>query len=757
MTHERSLRLPVLAALAVLLAHGLVATFFELPGTFNKYTLAAEQHLAGELPAERLVDLSPLYFELAVAATRIMPAAGVLLEGLQILLVAASAGLFAWLLGRRFGRRLTLVALLAFALDRHVLVYERILEPEALFLFTILLFLAGLERSATADGDTAPIVAGVGGALSLGLRPTFLPVFVLVPLYLRLRRGPSPWRRGLVFALPVVAALGLLALRTTAVTGDLDTPVMNPGTVFYEGNQPLSRGTSAVYPPIVLALVGIDDDRPDAAHEHYRRVARASTGEELSIAEVNAYWSARARGHLAAAPLHAAGLLREKLLNALHGYRLHDVDVAWRYDQNLPLPSVPFALLVALGFFGLVFEVRRFTEALPFYILGAMPLLVMLVFYVSARQRMILVPAVLYFAAAALEGLGRLWREDERRRAMLLVLLAGVVTVLLILPDDTLRDDHHFRHGQSLAHVEAAALRQAASRAPMAALTEQAVATVGHAPWVEWVPAYFPQVETSFAERLAEHLLEVDRPGVPAAFDRGVALYRAGRLDEAEIIFGDLDALDAHVYRKTRQPSWPLLYLARIEAVRGKKPAAIALLDRVLETAPGDPFALAEHVALTGNAARRAELFAVVSELDARYLLGRAHVRQGRFIDALNELEIVVERLPELRIARIYLAAALGGAGRIGAGAAHYLEAIRQAPDPLYLSQPIVDLFRRWASRRPADVRRNLIAARILHEHGHYREALVLLESLEPAARLEPAVAEELRHVRTSLAGLEGR
>jgi len=127
---------PLAAAAATLAVHLLVAFLVDLPGAFNKYPRAAALHLAGELPEERLMDLSPLYFELNVAVTRLAPEHPErLLRALQMVLVAAAAGFLAALLDRRAGGAVAALGWLAFASDRHVLVYERILEPEACLLF----------------------------------------------------------------------------------------------------------------------------------------------------------------------------------------------------------------------------------------------------------------------------------------------------------------------------------------------------------------------------------------------------------------------------------------------------------------------------------------------------------------------------------------------------------------------------------------------------------------------------------------------
>lgn len=743
---KRALRCwPLAAAAAALAVHLLIAFLVDVPGVFQKYPRAASQYLTGMLPEERLMDLSPLYFELAVAATRLAPAHPERpLRALQMALVALASGFLAQLLARRFGRGVAALGWLAFVCDRHVLVYERILEPEACLVFLVAGCLFFVDR-----GRGGALVAGCLAGVSLLARPTFLPLFALVPLHLKWQ-GARWTRSAALFAAPVAAALALLMARAAAVTGDPWTPVMSPGTVFYEGNNALSHGTSAVYPPVVRELIGPAEERPDIAHEHYRTVAGAAAGEELSIVRVNAYWSALAAATVRDAPGRWLGLVGEKLRHAFHGYRWHDVTLAWRYDRALGgSPSVPFALLAALALVGMALEARRWRPAMLFYALAGLQLAVMLVFYVSARQRLVWLPALIYFAAAAVERL----REGGRR----LPLAAGVLLLALCfaVPDDRMRDDRYLKSGSVAAQARFQELAAAARDEPLAAHVDLALDALRHAPWVEWVPAYFPQMERSADARLAE-LLAADAArggnGTSAAFDRAVVFLRAGRLAEAAALMGELAAAEREVYRGGQQASQPRFYLARIAAREGDRERAVRLLEEALARAPGDPFVLAELWVLTGDPRHRERLLRLHGPIDARYLAGRALFFHGRYAEAAAELADVVARLPELRTGRIYLAAALGATGRVDEGAAQYLEAVRRQPDPLLLSAPISELFRRWAALHPEDPRTRLLAAHVLHEHGRFREGLALLASLEtPPGDLREAAAEEARRLRRAL------
>ncbi len=751
---------PLWIGLGTFALHGLVAWCYPLSGGFRKYSLAAEQYLAGELPVERLVDFSALYFHLSVVAERLLPWPETAVTWLQLVLAAASVGLVFSLFERRLGPAWAAAAALAMALDRHLLVYARILEPEVCLLFCLLASVWLLDRKTR----LSPWLAGASAALCLAIRPTFLPAFLLVPFYYRLRglSGPLKLRRGrpwlgrpFCFLAPVVAMLLLLALRTAEITGDPRTPMMNPGTVFFEGNNPLSQGTSAIYPPVVLAYVRHSGEEPDPAHQHYRTVARAATSvrfamagsdRQLSIAEVNAYWSELALHFIKDHPGRWIRLLGVKLGRAFHGFRWHDVPTAWKLDQRLFfVPAVPFALLSALAFAGALFEVRRWRQSLLYFALAGIQLAVMLVFYVSARQRLVLLPALLYFAAIAGQRL-------VRERAWPSLLLVALLALTFSLPDDAMGDESYRRRGWRETEARLEQVREQSRVQPLALHADLAVEAVASAPWwLDWLrPAYFPHEEGTLEERVAGLLASRPRTSPAADFDLAAVHLAAGQLDQARRLLEPLGEAGHSVYRGGRQPSQPLTLLARATALAGDRDGAVALLERALERAPADPFTLAELIAL-GEGTYMEPLLRAWGQIDAHYLLGRALLIHGRPREAANVLHLVVSRLPSFRDARVLFAAALGASDQIDRGARQYLEASRIRLEPILAGTEISELFRRWAAAHPESMQARLYAAQVLHRHGHFAEALAMLEALEPPAGLEEAVAQEKGKIRRAL------
>lgn len=743
-------RIAVTVSLVTWLLHGGLALWLPLPGLFNKYGLAAVHYLGGSLPEERLMDFSPLYFHLSVVLTRLTSSPNLWLQTLQIVLAAGSVGLFYVLVRRRLPRAWALLAAGALALDPLLLVYERILEPETILLFLLLAVMVMLPSLRHAPWT------GCLAAACLAARPTFLPIFLAVPVYYFWQRRrktqettrPMEWiRPSALFLLPVLAVLILLSLRAHQATGDWRSPMMNPGTVFFEGNQPLSRGTSAQYPPVVLNFIHHSQgDIPDSGHVHYRRVARAHLGDDASLRRVNAFWADKAWRFLRQEPTLAAEKLLGKLLYAFHGFRWHDVTTAWEYESTLPLPYIPYALMAALALFGTLFEARRWPDSLLFYLLMAVQLGVMVVFYVSARQRLPMLPATIYFAVLAVRRLG-----PAGRRRWLIIPLILLLALTLWLPDAAMRDETYRRQGFQAAEGRFDAARGLGHGDNEPLIVDGFV----YAPWA--LANLFPTYVARHPEPLEARVLEALRQRrVPAAFedawrfDAARLVVEQGSAGADEFLEPLLGRSSPPVYRGSRHASQPGWIVARRALADGDPAKAKQVLADALRQIPGDPFVLAELAALGDPEASRV-LFEVWSQADALYLVGQAQLYQGRFEDAAQSLTQLLDMLPEFRDARVFLAAALGRMDRFDEGVRHYLQAVSQRSEPVLRPDDLVYLVNGWVEQAPDDPERLFYGAQILHRHGELETAYRWLQRVPPPPGVATAWQRELSRLEARL------
>jgi len=234
---------------------------------FTKYTTAASHCLDGTLSPERTLDLSPLYLFIVVGVCKFFPAPVNALILFQSVLVALVSGLLFLLLRRNFSMLPSLAGCTAFICSRSVLVYCRFLEPEILLVFLLVLFIFLVELR----GALNAFLTGVTLSLSLLTRPSFILLALCVPLYYYLREDRGTFRvTATLFAIPLL--LGFMTIVMLG-RGAFPPPLMNPGTVMYDANNPLSKGVIATYPPVSDGLLINYPDESDYQHAIYRLIS----------------------------------------------------------------------------------------------------------------------------------------------------------------------------------------------------------------------------------------------------------------------------------------------------------------------------------------------------------------------------------------------------------------------------------------------------------------------------------------------------
>lgn len=723
----------------VLLGHLAVAALVPSAGSFGKYALAARLLAKGQMASERLIDFSPLYLELHRLALPLEGIFGPLerfLPWVQIVLLAWAVTAASAAASYHLGRRLAFAFALLLAFDTHLLIYVRILEPEILLLTLLATWLFLFERDVLLKRHL--LLAGLAAALAVATRPTFLPVFLLVvPLHLGLREGFRPWRgwlaRASLFVLPILLCSALLSWRAALATGDFRSPAMNPGTVFFEGHQPLSTGISARYPPIVSLGVRSDSEAaPDVGHVLYRRVARLERGEpRLAISKVNEFWAGKALAFLSDHPRLALERAATQLRYSAHAFSFHDVPSAMLLEQRLSvLPLLPFSVLAAFALWGalMVFFRHRMPQYLLFFTILGAQLGVMTLFYVSARQRLLLLPAIVLFALIAGQDL----RLRGRRGWLLLVVLL-LLAFALAVRNPVQNDELYLRSSYSAALEErstiAKGLAAEISSADLASEMCEASALVPSR-LDDTRPADYPQDEESLEDCIARRLRQ--RLGSAPAwlqpsleFDLAWLELERGNLDEAEALLLPLAEARKRFLRSGAEPSDPQFYLARIDFRRGHVEAAKARLAAASKMAPGEPFLLADLLVL-GDESAREQILRNYSELDLQWIYGRALLFYGRPGPALEPLMDVVHFLPNSRRARLELAIALAELSRDDEAFEQLRRADFEQPEPLARASRLLPLFERLA-KKTLSPRERLELGVYFFRYGSYHRAAELL------------------------------
>ena len=770
--------------------------FFSGSEDFVKYVDAArrfalEPGSPGALHPERLADFSPAYLALHRLAQWLpQPAQAVVV--LQIVLVGASGGLvWWWLRGRGVALWLAVLAAAVYLTETQLLVYGTLLEPEALMLFLVMLLLAALDKSerTPADGESTAlpfsagwlVLAGAVCAVAVLTRPTLLPSLVIVPVWLFL----AFWRPGrklrplllgaLCFAAPVLLALGALAVRHASAFGEASPTVMNPGTVFFEGNNPASWGGSASYPPAVFEVeLALLEDKIDPPHNIYRELARVDLGPRASIASVNRYWRQKALAYVVDHPRRFLRVVLLKLDSILRADAHHDVADGGERERALrsvPLPRLPFPFLVFSAVWGVAAAVRRGMTRHELWLvlmLAAAQVAAMLAFYVSARQRLTLLPLLVLLAAWGWHDLAVGARSGRSAQRVLcgIVLAAILGLSLLFLSPAQRTSDRNSSGGHGAVALELSRRsQQARDQGDFESARVLAAQALASAPFLadEVRPASvsFPEGYAELALTLAQRAPTISEasqsePGTSTQrFDRALLLAAAGERLDARELFEALTAEGKHFYRSARVSSLPEVHVARLEALEGDRGASRERLLSVLEDEPGEPFALAWLVALRTeeSSAARLALDRYYDSTSAALLVGRAHCELGQRSEADSELRKVVEAHPAMRRAAVYLSVCGDAASELAR--ARYMSTMRLAVEPVLLEERVVAL----AAEPPSGVEpfgATLERLQILRQLGRFVEANDLIgRSLgreDITTQQEAALAHERAAVSRALA-----
>ncbi|MDD2367015.1 MAG: hypothetical protein PHN84_12705 [Desulfuromonadaceae bacterium] len=730
--------------IAAILAIGTFSYYFanvsSLPDflQFTKYSTAALKFLEGNLTSERALDFSPFYLFIFVIACKFLssPVDAVLL--LQSILVAITSGLLFFLLRRRFNITLSLAGCVAFLLSRSLMVYCHIFEPEVVLVFLLVLFMFVVELR----GALNAFFAGMTLSLCLLTRPSFLLLALSVPIYYYLRaEGNSYKRSSILFIIPVLSGFFLIVAMGE---GTFPPRLMNPGTVLYDANNPLSDGVIATYPPIFSGLLMNYPDESDYQHAIYRVVARKSTGKNLSASEVNKFWSSLAINYITDNPLKFIRFELSKLYYLGNSFRWHDIAEAYKVDAAFSgryLPYLPFAFISSFALLGFCAVGRRW---LDFFIPGVAVIsqtLLMLVTYVSDRQRLSLLPCLIVFAVA---GLSFLWMSRMRTIAAVAALIVCVValswkTELILEHTASIENDAISAEFQANAW----ALQSEDKTAGAAKAQAQSRALAHDYDFMQ--SAYIPVAKDGLAADALREFSRLRGNDAVSRYDCAVLLIEADKLPEAESL---LKVLTVELNDKSEV----LYQLGRIEFKRQLPVKAVQRFKEALAEAPGSPNVLAALFVLTGELTYIERLRRYFDEADVQYFLGLANMDQHNYSVAVDCFRKLHDIVPDYWSGKVLLAAALSGNGQQRESVELYSSAMSQNPNYVLFPEKIAESFRQVAENAGSGSYEEYLYGKVLHQTGNLLAAReVLQESSNNVGR--QMVSQELATVNRAIEG----
>ncbi|MFQ5512249.1 MAG: tetratricopeptide repeat protein [Candidatus Krumholzibacteriia bacterium] len=250
-----------------------------------------------------------------------------------------------------------------------------------------------------------------------------------------------------------VAALAVTVLPATVhnylATRDFVPVTSNGGVNFYIGNS--EHATGVFYPPRGVNVVS---DRA------VRTYVGKRLGREVSDAEVSRYWYREAFDFMRTNPGREIRLLLRKTAMFFSAYEMPHIDsylAARSHQPMLRFLFVSFWMIVSLALMGMIYSLRKWREYFLLYGYVLAFSLSVILFFITARYRAQVAPALCLFAAQAL--LFVLPRAVSGiRRSLVPVILFAVILVatrpgLFALPERDVEWREHTHRARRLSQT----------------------------------------------------------------------------------------------------------------------------------------------------------------------------------------------------------------------------------------------------------------------------------------------------------------
>ncbi len=611
-------------------------------------------------------------------------------KAVQTLISAGTAVLVFHTGARLFNRPTGIISGMAYALYGTLIFYETMFLIPATFLFFLCWAMYRVVAYTDSPSAKTWFVTGLIFGLAAISRPNVLlviPVLMLWMFYAGARkRGPGGRvRLPVVLLIGVIVAVAPVTVRNLAATGEFILISSQGGINLYLGNNAVADGLTMVMPEVDL-------DESVSWRQFGTVTAAAAereTGRRLSESEQSSFWTGKAVDFIVYNPGRFLSLLWKKSVYLVSGFENSDnVDIYHQRGKSLLLSALvwrgpllfPFGLLLPLAVLGICLQRQNLRRLLPVYIflLAYVPSIVL--FLVTARHRLPLVPFLIILAAAGLVELASGWRRIPIRR----LAAGGAVFILLVLAmnrtyyDEGLGGEfqNHFNAGIAYEQIGDFANAQEAYRLADESYPYSAtvVNNLGH--------VQFRLGRSSEAERNYLRAIRLDPEFAPAYNNLGLLVRSGGLTDSALVLFQmALDRFDRTV-TPVEEIARVHMNMAETQETRGMLAAAAAGFELARTTAPemGRAYCRAAvFYARHGSHLRADSLFETARQMGALtgsdfFNWGLSYLERKRHIEGISAMRRALEYDSSLHQAWYCIAAAMFESGEPADTVNYYID-----------------------------------------------------------------------------------
>ncbi|MEW6412306.1 MAG: tetratricopeptide repeat protein [Candidatus Zixiibacteriota bacterium] len=371
---------------------------------------------------------------------------------LQILLTAGTAWFIFQLARQLFDSKTAIVAGLIYAFYGTLVFYETMFLIPALFLLLIVWAMFRTVAYRQSSSIKTWLMTGIVFGLAALARPNVLIVIPFLMLWLFFS-GVKKASLTIRIKLPTVLLVGLIitiapvTIRNLIVTGDFILISSQGGINLYLGNNPEADGLTMLMPEVDLNEA-VSWRQFGVATQN---AAEREAGRRLSEAEQSSFWSKKAVSFIVNNPAKFADLLWRKTVYLLSGFENSDNLDIYHQRTKSALYSIlvwkkilmfPFGILLPLTLAGVYLTKEKFKNLIPVYIFLLAYIPSIILFLVTARHRLPLIPFMIIIAAGGLVYLFGSLREMKSKQYM-------VAGALLLIPLFVFNRTHYEEVGTS--------------------------------------------------------------------------------------------------------------------------------------------------------------------------------------------------------------------------------------------------------------------------------------------------------------------
>jgi len=421
---------------------------------FDTLTMCAEYHdqwaqmiLQGEDLHEGVFFRAPLYAYFLASVYRMFGHGYVWIRVIQFLIGSLSC-ILVYLLGKRvFNDRTGRIAGVVAALYGILIYFEgELLIPVLLVPLDLLVMLALLRTSDRPSSGRWILSGGLLG-LSAIARPNILLVgaaFVIWIVFKLKGKDAKVGSKSILYAgffvLGAILIVSPVTLRNYLEGDDFVLIASQGGMNFYIGNNPQSDGASAVLPGARKTWWGLCEDG--------KRFAEEEAGRTLKPSQVSRFWYAKAAKFMTEEPFGFLKLMAKKFALFWNGNELSNNRDLYFFARNAPLLKLliwryviyfPFGLIAPLALVGIILSHKNSKDVLLLEIFLVVYMLSVILFFVTARYRVPVIPLLILFSAYAADRFVYMIKKRKTPDLVkyLLVFLIVLIPVNIEIPGDS--------------------------------------------------------------------------------------------------------------------------------------------------------------------------------------------------------------------------------------------------------------------------------------------------------------------------------